>query len=428
MKFLSYMIVVVKQLIRSKERLSYTIAMPILFIALTAFIFGQGTLNDILDPPTNETTYVGLVNNDYCPEEWQDQFLNYLDQEKFVLDPFQGGFGNSFSAHINASNAGQNNAPIWVLEYPTMALASKALNHGHIALVMVVPVTFSQTYLAELVSWYNQSQGLTVTSDPLFQQSETQLALYGNPSSIAFARAQNRVTIQLESFLEPYSYSANPSFMNVEVDQVITQKTTEFDLYVPGLVVLVLLFGSSATAGVVAHERAGRTIERLQLSNFPPLTFLAGLTGVQILLGSIQFGLALVTSYLLGFSGGGDLLFAYMVAILLVFPFTGLALVIAGLTTGKVATGVMATIGLPLSFFTGSFIPLPEVGRLAGQSMWNLLPVYSAGQALRKILLLDYQLGETPEIVSLFIIGIAWFFVGVLVFLKRAYKSYPLPF
>jgi len=85
---------------------------------------------------------------------------------------------------------------------------------------------------------------------------------------------------------------------------------------------------------------------------------------------------------------------------------------------------IPGTAGIPLSFLSGAFFPLPPKLILFGEvEIWHVNPLYSASEAIRKILFYEYTLSQVfMEITFLLTIGSAIFLIGAVLFVKRVYR------
>jgi len=88
------------------------------------------------------------------------------------------------------------------------------------------------------------------------------------------------------------------------------------------------------------------------------------------------------------------------------------------------AMSVSSTAGIPLSFLSGSFIPLPKVVLFGEVEIWHINPLYSASEAIRKILFYEYSLSQMfVEITLVLAVGSAIFLLGAYFFYKTVYRS-----
>ncbi len=90
----------------------------------------------------------------------------------------------------------------------------------------------------------------------------------------------------------------------------------------------------------------------------------------------------------------------------------------------KLAMSIPGTAGIPLSFLSGAFFPLPPKLILFGEvEIWHVNPLYSASEAIRKILFYEYTLSQVfMEITFLLTIGSLIFLIGAVLFVKRVYR------
>ncbi|MHA2364425.1 MAG: ABC transporter permease [Candidatus Hodarchaeales archaeon] len=428
-KTINYFIINMKQIIRSIEKSSYVIFSPFILIISLAFMFGGGDYTDILIQQ-ERVLHIGVINKDQTQflDEWRDTFESYLDNTLFSNDPLQIGFGNVFIKNINTSNnLLTTNEPVSfkIHEYQNNDEANTAIKKRLIALYLIIPANFSQTILAGLHHKVNVTNQITLTNESQFIRSEATFNLIGDYSFTKFTQAQSVIIEMLDSFLFVYTglESAGGNLKVKEVS-IISEELSVFDKYIPGILVLVLLLGNSAIVGVLAQERTSGTIDRLKLSNFSQKNLIFGLSLTQLVIGLIQIIISLLTIYLIGFPGTGNLFYVLIICFLLLIPLIGIGLIVAAYTEGPIATGMAGMNAIILSFFTGEFIPLPRWQLIQEIQVWHLLPVFSASEAMRKILFLNYDLTQVlMEIMFSFIIGIIIFLIGLFAFQKKIYSE-----
>jgi len=141
-----------------------------------------------------------------------------------------------------------------------------------------------------------------------------------------------------------------------------------------------------------------------------------GISITQLITTSLEIVVYLITIYFLGFPGKGNPAFAFLIGLLTIPPILGVGLLSAvAFKDDKLAMSIPGTAGIPLSFLSGAFFPLPQI--------WHVNPLYSASEAIRKIHFYEYTLSQVfMEITFLLTIGSLIFLIGAVLFVKRVYR------
>ncbi|OGO16760.1 MAG: hypothetical protein A2Z14_05565 [Chloroflexi bacterium RBG_16_48_8] len=200
---------------------------------------------------------------------------------------------------------------------------------------------------------------------------------------------------------------------------------TEFETYVPGILIfatIMLIFAASMT--VVREVEAG-TLRRLQISRMRAWELLGGITLTQVILGVIALLLAFITAIALGFRSQGPLWVAILVGALTSVAIVGVGMVVASFSNTVARAFVIANFPLGLfMFFSGVIYPAAGVPlfTVAGKTigLYDILPPTHAVVALNKVLNLGVGFGEVLyELTALLVLSLAYFAVGVWIFQRR---------
>jgi ABC-2 type transport system permease protein len=202
----------------------------------------------------------------------------------------------------------------------------------------------------------------------------------------------------------------------------------EFDLVVPGLLILALIMLMfSATISIII-EVEHKTILRLKLSKLGALNYLTGVSIVQIFVGLISIFLTLAVAFALGFTHTGSLGIFILIAVLTSISIIAFSLILAGIT--KSANEVLTFGNFPLllfMFFSGAAFPISgkTLFTFMGYSftIQGLMSPTHAIAALKKVMIYDMSfLDIIPEVLILLLITILYFVLGVWIFNKRHMK------
>jgi len=214
----------------------------------------------------------------------------------------------------------------------------------------------------------------------------------------------------------------------IETGLGISGKIDDFDLYVPGLLIIaVIMLMFSATIAIVT-EVENKTITRLKLSKVSALEFLSGVGFVQVLIGVISVLLTLAVAVSLGFDFAGSFWLLILLVVLTSISIIAFSLILAAVT--KSANEVLIVGNFPLLlffFFTGAAFPME------GKVLFTIFgyPVTIQGfmspshsiPALKKVMIMNMGLADIiPEIIALIVITVIYFIIGVWAFQCRHMK------
>jgi len=218
----------------------------------------------------------------------------------------------------------------------------------------------------------------------------------------------------------------NSGSVNVtETSLGLSGNISDFDLMVPGLLILALIMLMfSATIAIVA-EVENKTILRLKLSRLSTFEFLSGVSVVQILVGLVSILLTLAVALSMGFNHAGSLLMLVFIAILTSISIIAFSLILAAVT--KTVNEVLIAGNFPLflfMFFTGAAFPLEgkALFNVAGYpiSVQGLMSPTHAISALKKVLIMEMNFADIiPELISLLLLTVLYFAIGVWAFRRR---------
>lgn len=202
----------------------------------------------------------------------------------------------------------------------------------------------------------------------------------------------------------------------------------DFDLYVPGILILSLIMLMFSATIAIVTEVENKTIIRLKLSKLTALEFLAGVGFVQVLVGIISVLLTLIAAVSLGFRFSGSSWILLLLAVLTSISIIAFSLILAAIT--KTVNEVLIVGNFPLflfMFFTGAAFPMQgkELFSLAGYpvTVQGLMSPTHAIIALKKVLIMNMSLQDIlPEISALILLTIIYFLVGVWAFNRRHMK------
>lgn len=202
---------------------------------------------------------------------------------------------------------------------------------------------------------------------------------------------------------------------------------SEFDLYVPALLVLSIIMMLFTAGASVVREVEKDTITRLSLSKLTSAEFLTALSLNQIIIGLICLFLTLLAALSVGYTTSGSLPLLLLVGALTSFSVISISIITSCFI--KTMFGLLTLGCFPffiLMFFSDCFLPLPKFNliSLAGHQFYinDILPTATATRAFNKILNYDSGFSDLSfEILWILALSLVYFFIGVWLF-KKKYK------
>jgi ABC-2 type transport system permease protein len=203
--------------------------------------------------------------------------------------------------------------------------------------------------------------------------------------------------------------------------------TSEFDLYIPALLVLSIIMMLFTAGASIVREIEKDTITRLALSKVTSTEFMAALSLNQIIIGLICLLLTLLAAFSVGYKTSGSIPLLLLTGTVTCFSVISISIITACFI--RTMFGLLTLGCFPffiLAFFSDSFMPLPKINlfSLAGNQVYlnDILPTATATRALNKILNYDAGLSDVLfELIWITAVAVVYFFIGTLLF-KRKYK------
>jgi ABC-2 type transport system permease protein len=197
---------------------------------------------------------------------------------------------------------------------------------------------------------------------------------------------------------------------------------TEFENYVPGLLIFAVILLIFSAPMAVAREVEAGTLRRLQITRMGAFDFLGGITLTQMIVGVAALLLAFVVALLLGFRSQGPIWAAVVIGAVTSLSVIGVGLIVACFS--RTVTQAFLIANFPLAFFmffSGAMFPVPRLTLfyIGGQSvaLFDILPTSHAVIALQKIFVLGAGLGDVAyELIALTVLSTLYFAMGVWLF------------
>lgn len=204
---------------------------------------------------------------------------------------------------------------------------------------------------------------------------------------------------------------------------------TEFENYVPGLLIFAVILLVFSAPMAVAREVEAGTLRRLQITRMRAFDFLGGVALTQMIVGVAALLLALLVAVLLGFRSQGPLWAAIVIGAITSLSVIGVGLIVACFS--RTVTQAFLLANFPLAFFmffSGAMFPVPRltVFSIGSQSvaLFDILPTSHAVIALQKIFVLGAGLSDVAyELIALAVLSALYFAIGVWLFQRTQLRA-----
>ena len=316
----------VKEFVRDRMAMFWTLAFPVFFIAIFGLIFS----ND-----TGATFDIGLAVEDAGPVG------QALTQTLTQLDVFETTLG-------------------------TRADLLAQLRAGDLRVVVVVPPDVSRTVAA------GQPATIQVHYDPSNQTTANVVLSIINDIVAGIDR----------------SLTETPALLHVEPISVASERLGQIDFLLPGILAMALMqLGLFGTAPALVQLRETHVLRRLGATPLPRLTLLASQVLHRVTIGAAQTLIIVAVGTLvfkvnivgnLGLLAGFVLLGALM--------FVALGYLLSGLAKSQDSVnGLTQLLNFPMMFLSGVFFPVDFMPAWI-RPVVNLLPLTYLADALRQIM------------------------------------------
>ncbi len=349
--------------------------------------------------PSGSTTYTVLVINN--------------DVSVPLVDGTTLAAGDAAVEAIRRVTYANGNPLLVVKTITDRAEAETRLRDRSALVLVIIPEDFSRTIQAARAGGRSIAPSITFGGD------------LTNPY---YPVAAILATTAIDQYVEAAT-GHQPNVRFVEEPLGASGARSEFETYVPGLLIFAVVMLVFLAAMTVTREVEAGTLRRLQITRMTSLDFLGGISASLILIGVAQVVLALLTAWLLGFHSQGPLWVAILVGIVTSFSIIGAGLVVA--CFAKTVTQAFLAASFPMvlfMFFSGAIYPVPRVPlfSLAGRTigLYDILPPTHAVIALNKVLTLGAGLGDVfYELMVLLILSIVYFAAGVWLFRRTHLRT-----
>ena len=246
----------------------------------------------------------------------------------------------------------------------------------------------------------------------------------GDPANPDYLMAAVWADVTTMAYVEYAAGLRSPLILQPEAVSDATS-LNDFELYVPGLLILSLMMLMFTAAGALIREKDKGTIIRLRLSNLTVPEWLAAVTVTQVILGILALALTYATALSVGYRAHGDVLI-----LLLVGALTAVSMVAVSIPVAAFLRTVfdLVTVGcfpfFILMFFSGGMFPLPGVPlfHLGDRAIElnHILPTTHAITALNRVLSYGAGIGDIFfDLGALLLLTVVYFALGTWIFTRR---------
>lgn len=257
---------------------------------------------------------------------------------------------------------------------------------------------------------------------------KTEIIVEGDVSSQDYITASVFLWDGMRKYLEQFYDDLLPITIR-EVPAGISSSIDEFDIYVPGLLVLAVLMLLYSAAIMTANEIEHNAIAALRVSPVTSFSMTAGISLAQLVTAAASLGLSFITAKLLGFHSNGSLFLALIVCLGTGLFCVGLGIIIGCIARAVSRSFVIATVPfLFMMFFSGAVYPVPKLQLFhideRAVFLFDFLPATHAVNALNGIFIHGASIGDIAyELVFILILSVLVYIAGISLFRRKYFPS-----
>jgi ABC-2 type transport system permease protein len=389
MKLMSVLLKSLREQMRDLLGLSLSLAFAPFFVLIYWAMF-----------PSGSTTYGVLVLN-------QDSGIQASNGSTMVE-------GDALVEALRGVSYPDGKPLLKVGQVESRADAENRLRNRDAAALLVIPEGFSRSLDAARSGSTEEGARVTIVGD------------LANPY---YAVAAVMATGTVDAYVQRSAELTRPVGL-IEEPLGASGARSEFENYVPGLLVFAVILLLFQAAMVVAREVEAGTLRRLKLTRMSSFDYLGGVSASLVVVGSAAVLLTFATAWALGFHSQGPLWVAVVVGAATTLSVIGVGLVVACFCKTVVQAFLIANFPLGLfMFFSGAIYPIPRLpiasigDRTVG--LYDVLPPTHAVVALNKVLTLGAGIGDvTYELGALLVLSALYFGAGVWLFRRTHLGSW----
>jgi ABC-2 type transport system permease protein len=293
-----------------------------------------------------------------------------------------------------------------VLRATERSEVERMLREREAAAFIVIPQDFSST----IQSFQGGDRSVT-----------TEIVFGGDLTNPYYAVGSIMALTAMDGYVQQAT-GQQPLIQYIEQPLGASAARTEFETYVPGVMVFAVIMLIFLAAMSVAREVETGTLRRLRITPMTSFDLLGGTSAALVLVGVASVALTFVTAVALGFRSQGPMWVAMLVGAVTSLSIIGMGMVVACFSRSVSQAFVIANFPLGLlMFFTGAIFPVPQptLFMLGAHAVgpFDLLPPTHAVVALNKVLTLGVGLeGVLYELTALLVLSVLYFVLGCWLF------------
>lgn len=258
------------------------------------------------------------------------------------------------------------------------------------------------------------------------EDSQT-ITFYGDTANSLFNAAGGVIS----NFATDFFHLPSEKVTLVNLNLMNKKDISPFQQLVPGLIVYAILLLIIQTAQTLTQVKEKKQIFRYFTSKTTSIDIILGYLLSMSVVALIQTLLLFLSAYVFGFRSEGNILFGFVVALIVSFFSVGVGLLIGAFVEKEEAAGGLGSlISLILGFFSGSFILGMEnvisFGQIGDRTIRfvDFIPTFYATQAMKDVLL--YGKGYSAVSSNLIVLATSTLIVlglGIIVFSRRQLRN-----
>lgn len=320
--------------------------------------------------------------------------------------------GEDVIAGLQGLSYKSGNPLLRVTQTNDQAQAERQVRDRQASVLLIIPPDFSAT----LASYQD---GKT--------PAPSRITFMGDLTNPAYTIAAVLVMTLTDGYVNELTQAPRPVEL-IEVPLGASSSRSEFENYIPGLLVMAVVLMVFQAAMMPARDIEAGTLRRLRLSSISSFEYMGGMAAWLTLVAVVSILITFATAVGLGFRSQGPLGAAILIDIVAALSVIAVGLIVACLSKTVSQAFVIANFPLGfLMFLTGAAFPLPRPTLLTlfGHpiSYADFLPPTHAVIALNKIFTLGAGFGDVLfEITALVVLTLAYFGIGVWLFNRTQMK------
>jgi ABC-2 type transport system permease protein len=317
----------IKEFVRDRATIFWTLAFPLLFIVLFGVIFNGNSA-------PNYT--VGLVNED------------------------TGQVGQTLESVFKQ-------IPSFKIQTGSRTSELDSLKQGNVDMVVVIPAGLSESVAQ------GKTASVQMYDDPSVGQADTQIK-------------ESIVQAIVSQFNKEATKAVPP--LALETNSILSHKFNYIDFLVPGILAMALMqLGLFGTATPLVTLRQEQVLRRLGATPLPRWHLLASQVLMRLTIALVQTGLILALSvWVFKVQIQGNILALIGLVILGAVVFISLGYLVAAISkTVDAANGITSAVNFPMMFLSGIFFPLAALPVFLAPVV-RALPLTYLGDALHQVM------------------------------------------